>query len=62
MAVSLHDRADGGGRDASIGATRCESSAWPSCLYVGVMRTLTFPPPKHGGVVVVTYPFLFEPR
>lgn len=46
---------------ASIRSDTLRELSVAACL-VKVMRTLRFPPPKHGGVVVVTYPFLFEPR
>jgi TonB family protein len=44
--------------DASIRESSMGSEAVASCL-VKVMRSLEFPKPRGGGIVVVTYPFVF---
>jgi TonB family protein len=45
--------------DASLKETSLGNNKVESCL-TQVMRSLKFPAPKGGGVVVVTYPFIFE--
>lgn len=44
--------------DASIRETSMNDENVESCV-VKVMRSLVFPKPKGGGIVVVTYPFVF---
>ena len=41
-----------------IAESGLDDAAVEGCL-TGVMKTLRFPQPKGGGVVVVTYPFVF---
>ena len=43
---------------ASVRETTMNSKAVENCA-VGVMKSLKFPKPKGGGIVVVTYPFVF---
>jgi len=45
--------------DASVRETSMNDVNVEECA-VKVMRTLKFPQPKGGGVVVVTYPFVFQ--
>jgi len=52
--------ADGRVTTARTASRTLEESEVPSCIESKI-RTWTFPPPKGGGVVVVTYPFLFKP-
>ncbi len=52
--------ADGGVREASIRSTTLGNTAVEQCL-VGQFRRMRFDAPRGGGVVVVSYPLIFEP-
>lgn len=47
--------------EATITASELHHPRTESCI-VDAMRSLDFPPPQGGGVVVVTYPFTFDLR
>jgi hypothetical protein len=47
--------------EASVRSTSMNDVEVEACT-VKVMRSLKFPQPKNAGVVVVTYPFVFQSR
>jgi outer membrane biosynthesis protein TonB len=52
---------DGSVSKASIRSSSMASPAVESCIANKVFRTLKFPEPKGGGIVIVSYPFIFSP-
>jgi outer membrane biosynthesis protein TonB len=47
---------------ASIKSSSMGSAAVEDCIANKVFRTLKFPEPKGGGIVIVSYPFIFSPE
>ncbi|MFN7147327.1 MAG: TonB family protein, partial [Myxococcota bacterium] len=52
--------ADGAVTDARIKATTIPDARFQACV-VEEFRTFQFPAPEGGGVVIVSYPFVFSP-
>ena len=61
VVVSFAVAPSGSVATASVAETSMNDLEVEACV-VKVMRTLKFPQPKNGGVVVVTYPFVFQSR
>jgi TonB family protein len=59
IAVSFKIGPTGAVADASVRSTSMNNVDVEACT-VGVIRSLKFPPPRNGGVVVVTYPLVFQ--
>lgn len=61
--VSVHFKIGPTGEvaEASIRSDTMRELSVAACL-VKVMRSLKFPQPRNGGVVVVTYPFVFQSK
>jgi hypothetical protein len=51
---------DGTVSQASTKSTTMSNSAVENCI-VGRFMRMQFPEPKGGGIVIVSYPFLFSP-
>jgi TonB family protein len=59
VVVKFVIRADGGVASASVASSTLGSPAVEQCITTAVM-TFVFPPPKGGGIVVVSYPYKLQ--
>jgi TonB family protein len=59
VAVRFTIAPTGGVAQANVDETSMGDAAVESCI-VGVMQSLRFPKPRGGGIVLVTYPFVFR--
>lgn len=59
VSVYFEIGASGSVMTASVRETTMNNNEVESCI-LGVMRNLRFPPPAGGGIVEVTYPFIFS--
>ncbi|MBI3185606.1 MAG: adventurous gliding motility protein GltG [Myxococcales bacterium] len=60
VAVKFVISASGSVASSQVAQSTANNAELETCV-AGRMRTLVFPKPKGGGVVIVTYPFIFKP-